>query len=463
MKINLEVFSPVHRIVDQLLGRNFEVYYVGGAVRDVIRGKVPADIDLATNARPDDIMALFEKGDHKVRDIGKSFPVILIDDIEVATYRTDKYGGYSDKNVKTNFSDSIEEDLQRRDLTINSIAVNAEDGVVFDPYKGIGDIHSGKIRFTGDPSQRIIEDPNRILRACRFVAAIGGILDNKTRDAMLLHSDIVKDHIAPERIYKEILKAMDIQIASPFFITMHDVNILKHIFPSLDRCWDHNHGGYHTEDIFTHSMQVGDGIHSKFPLLKLAGYLHDVGKPVVARDRGKGFLQFIKHERIGSELIIEELKSLKFSIEDINFISQLTAAHMQNVYDTTVKSRRKLLAKIENRFASIKFSDLLRINIADRKGNDAKKPWSLHTVKSIIKKFNDSYKEENVAFSIKDLAVNGADVMQELNILPGPTIGKVLKACFELVLEDPSKNKKGPLLEYIRTNKAKLKLSGDIK
>src|SRR4030042_3909609 len=154
-------------IIGRLLEGGHEAYMVGGAVRDYLLGKKPNDTDIATNARPEKIIELFK--DRNVNEVGKSFGVVLVDGIEVATYRSDRYFGLNDKNVKIEYADSIVEDLARRDFTINAMALDLN-GNLIDPFGGKKDLEDGIVKFVGDPNSRIYEDPNRIVRACRFAA-----------------------------------------------------------------------------------------------------------------------------------------------------------------------------------------------------------------------------------------------------------------------------------------------------
>jgi tRNA nucleotidyltransferase/poly(A) polymerase len=255
-------------VADRLVNNGFECFIVGGAVRDYFLGKQPKDTDFATNATPNQVAALFK--DKKVSTNGKTFKVVMVDEIEVATYRKDRQNElFSAKHCKPVYAKTIEEDLSRRDLTINAMAINIRDGVLIDLFNGKQDLEKGIIRFVGDPLERIKEDPNRIVRACRFLAKLEGSFEKETLKVLQNYSHYIKDYVAPERIRIEILKTMALETPSLFFSALHLIGALRYIFPEMDDCFDHQHGKYHPETISEHLMLTGDIISPRFPLLRL--------------------------------------------------------------------------------------------------------------------------------------------------------------------------------------------------
>ena len=198
-------------IIDKLLNNGYESYIVGGAVRDHLLGNKAYDIDIVTSAHPETIEEIF-KG-HKMKDVGKSFGVILVDDIEVATFRHDRYIGLNDKNVQIRYVKTLEEDLARRDFTINAMAYDTAKGKVIDPFDGQSDLKNKIVRFVGDPLERIYEDPNRIVRACRFYSKLNGTFAKSTKEALIECGSYIEKFVSPERIRLEVLKAMKIRRA----------------------------------------------------------------------------------------------------------------------------------------------------------------------------------------------------------------------------------------------------------
>ena len=436
-----------NKIIKTLCNANYSVHIVGGAVRDLLSGGTPNDFDIVTNASPDEIIPLFSG--YKVDLVGESFNVLIIEGIEVSSYRTDCYhnGGLTGCIP----AGTIEEDLFRRDLTINSIALCPTSGDIIDPFDGLSDIKNKIIKFTGNPEDRIKEDPCRILRACRFLAKIGGEFDSKTFYSLFGNCHLIKS-IAPERIRFEILKAMSSKNASIFFHALARINVLELVFKDLDKIYlSHLPGGkHHGESVFEHCMIAGDAIHPKFPLLKLTAYLHDVGKYESSEYDEYKKITFHAHEKIGADIIKEELKRLKFSNEEIKYISNLIEFHMRSLRDISPKAMRRLISKFyEN---DINYRDYLRLKIADRKANLKKNSFTIEEIKGMIRLFQTEMNCEKPTFSVKDLMINGTDVMQILGIGPGKQVGAILKGLFEMVLDNPELNTVDNLMELVKGN-----------
>jgi tRNA nucleotidyltransferase/poly(A) polymerase len=331
-------------IIQKLCDFGYDTYIVGGAVRDLLDGKNPSDIDIATSANQKQIERLFKS--HKLTMAGTYFKVMFVDGIEVGTFRKDVYKGLSDKDVQVTEAKTILEDLARRDLTINSMAYCQFTGDIIDPYKGRDDLKKRKIKFVGNARDRIHEDPNRIIRACRFLAVIDGIFDPATKLSLKNMGYLVEKHVTPERIRLEVLKAMKARYASVFFNALHEIDVLQYIFPSLDCCYYFDvHGKHHREEIITHSLLAGDNISSKYPLIKLATYLHDVGKPLACRFNPKTKdVKFTGHDIEGKYLVIDELEKLTFSKREIEYISTLIRLHINTFHSE--KSIRKIAHKL---------------------------------------------------------------------------------------------------------------------
>jgi tRNA nucleotidyltransferase/poly(A) polymerase len=388
---------------------------VGGVVRDILAGLPSKDTDVVTSATPEQIQEIFKT--HDVKTVGKSFGVVLVDGIEVATFRHDRYGGLNSRQCLVSFVSSIEEDLARRDFTINSMAFCEFTGDLIDLFGGKGDLENKIIRFVGNPKDRIYEDPNRIVRACRFLAKIDGQFDCETYEALCAHAHYVKDHVAGERIRLEILKALELPRPSLFFRALFEIGVLDYIFPSMIPCVGHHHGKHHREEIFTHLMIVGDHISPKFPLLRLAGYLHDVGKPISYTEDGK----FLGHEIAGAEIITRELQVLRFSNEEIAKISNLVKVHMNSYLGCSQKALRRLLRRFFEE--NVTFHEFLRLRITDCIGNLYKPNLEIGEIKTILYKYKEAIKEKSPT-GIQMLAINGHEIMGVLGIPPGPKLGK---------------------------------------
>jgi len=432
-------------IINKLEEHGFEAYIVGGAVRDMFSNAIPKDVDIATNASPEEVVDVF--AGEKVIMAGASFRVVLVDGYEVASYRTDEYFGLSDKNVKILPASTIEEDLSRRDFTINSMAYNIKKGKLVDPYNGKKDLMNRVIRFTEEAKKRIIEDPCRIIRACRFLTKLQGTFDSDTFNALKDNSHLVKTHIAPERLRLEILLTMKYKYAGMFFASLQDIGALQYIFPSLADCVNLDGGPYHNEDVFIHSMSVGNKISVNCPYTKLAGFLHDVGKFQKLDYNEDGGIIFRGHDEAGAESVKKELGKLKFSKIEIKIITNLIKYHMRNVGGG--KSARKLLRDF--REDNVNYMDWIRLRVADRGGNKLKPKYTLVEIRELIKKLEKEMHKSKSAFSIKDLAIDGNDVMHILNIEPSKKVGEVLKLLLEKVVEEPTLNTKKLLKTEIIT------------
>lgn len=410
-------------IVRRLCDNNCDTYIVGGGIRDMLLGEEPSDFDVVTEATPDKVMELFK--DCNVKQVGKSFGVILVEGYEVATFRYDRY---KDSKCIVSFADTIHEDLSRRDLTVNAMAFCELTGELIDDHGGREDLNRRLIKFVGDPDKRIEEDPCRILRACRFLAKIDGTFDSETLFAMRDYVWLNKlNDIAPERIRLEILKAMKIKNASKFFIALHSIYALELIFPTLDSCWEHDHGAHHEENVFEHCMYAGDAISCDDPILKLTGYLHDVGKPISFKD-GK----FIYHEIEGAEVLEKELKTLTFSTEEIRRICSLVRLHMNSIQKMTPKAIRKLLRKFDE--YGVLVDDFIVLRKADRRANIARQDFTIEEWIAMEQQLRQEFVEER-KFNVHSLSLSGGEIIKIFGLKPGPEIGKLQEKMLNYIID----------------------------
>lgn len=440
----------LHRIITKILkSYSFEVFMVGGSVRDMLNGLKPADFDLVTNATPDQIRIIFEKN-FKVSTVGSRFVVSIISNgiehVDVATYRSDRSIGIGHKDFEIKYAKTIYEDIMRRDLTCNAIAMCPDTCDIIDMYNGLQDLKNRIIRFVGDPVIRIKEDPIRMIRAARFAARLKGNFAKETLEAIIKYAELIL-YVPKEAIRIEVLKAMENVECSRFFYLLYDTGLLKYIFPALNSCYAHPHGRHHFEDVFEHQMLCGDYITSKCPLTKLTGYLHDCGKPMAYQIRQDG--SFIDHHKYGEEILRKELLDLKFSLKEIDFIANLTRVHMHiRDHEPSKKSIRKFLVELYDR--NLHYFHFLRLRFAD-KASSLKKQSSFSECKHLMSKIEECLIEENIPiFGIKDLAINGDDIMRLLNIPSGKQVGDILKYLLDKVLEYPNLNNNESLKEITK-------------
>lgn len=437
-------------LLKTLIDAGYEAYIIGGYVRDKLLGIPAYDADIVTSAKPDEIISVFK--DRKCELVGKSFGVVIVDGTEIATYRKDRYFGGSNKNVKVTYSQTLKEDTSRRDLTINTLAMDI-DGNIIDYNNGIKDLENRIIKFVGKPEDRVKEDPNRMIRACRFLALIDGMFHPETFSAIQKYSDYAETLIKKERIRKEIMKAMNIRKASKFFIALHQTNILKYIFPSLEECIGVMQDGYyHREPIFSHNMMCGDAISCRFPLIKLSGYLHDVGKPIAKEyDVEKEKFTFHEHEDLGASKVKEEITDLKFSNYEIDFVYYMIKSHMYAL-PSTAKGFRKLIRNLDGR--GLTYRDFMRLRLADRyaRVSEAKKYPNFREIIDIMYRFENVFIRKE-PFGLKDLAINGYDLMN-LGIPEGPQIGNLLRCLLDMVIENPEFNNRESLIHLAKSSNA---------
>jgi tRNA nucleotidyltransferase (CCA-adding enzyme) len=420
----------VQSIVLTLARSGYKAYIVGGAVRDMLLNQLPEDVDILTDAPSQAVESLFANA----KQVGKAFPVCLINGVEVASCRAGED------------ADFPRADLGMRDFTINSMAWDPVSETLVDPFCGKGDLKKKIIRFTRDPGERILEDPLRMIRACRFVARLDGTLAASSLRAVLAHApliNLVNGNVAGERIQMELLKAMGLEKPSRFFINLHETGLLARILPCLDRCFGLDGGPHHGETVFEHSLLVGDALPASRPIFRLAGFLHDAGKfdAAVIKD---GKLSFPGHET-HIDALRTDLETLRFSSRQKDYILSLVQTHMRPLTEkTTPKATRRLLAMLDS--YDLPFQDFLRMRIADKRGNLAKLPYTLSQIRVRLKKIQDEL--SGAAFNINDLDISGTDIIELLDLESGPEVGRIKEVLFERVLEDPSLNTR-PLLEQL--------------
>ena len=432
----------------------FEVFLVGGSVRNLLLQKPVKDYDLTTNATPDKIQELFPDGfyDNAFGTVG--IPYTENEEnhvVEVTTYRTES--NYTDRRHpgKVEWGTSIEEDLQRRDFTINAIALEVlptEGSLVtriVDPYGGQKDLKKKLVRAVGDPSERFKEDALRLLRAVRFATQLGFVIEEETKEKIVEDAVLIEE-IAQERIHDELMKILASERPYDGIMLLQDTGLLKYILPELLEGIDVSQkrpGRHHTEDVFTHNVLSLKYCPSTDPIVRFATLIHDVGKPRVASTDNEGFVIFYNHEIMGARMANEICDRLRFSKKDKQKIVKLIRWHMFTVDEKiTDAAVRRFIRRVgvEN------VKDMMDLRIGDRLGGGTQtaESWRLKLFKKRV--------EEQLApapFGINDLAIDGNDVMKELDIKPGRQVGELLQKIFTEVDEDLSKNNKEYLLKLL--------------
>lgn len=455
----MQVPEFILKIYKQLNAANYQVYLVGGSVRDLLLGKEVKDWDLTTGATPQEILKLFPDGfyDNQFGTVGIPFGEEENKQIvEITTFRSESE--YKDRRhpEKVVWGKTIEEDLQRRDFTINAMAIklSSPESIIqnlksnlINPFNGQQDLQNKIIRAVGNPNERFKEDALRLLRAVRFAAELGFTIEEQTwtaiqEDAMLLPS------ISAERINQELMKVLASESPYEGVMMLKNARLLEYILPELLEGIDVSQqrpGRHHTTDVFTHNLLSLKECPSTDPIVRFATLIHDIGKPRVATKDEHGYVIFYNHEIVGARMSYEICERLRFSKKDREKILKLIRWHMftvdEHITDAAVR-------RFIRRIGVDNVKDMMDLRIGDRLGGGTQtaESWRLKLFKKRIEE-----QLQPAPFSINDLAIDGNDVMKELNIKPSKQVGEILQKLFEEVDEDLSKNTREFLLKKIKT------------
>lgn len=442
------------------VSNGYEAYLVGGAVRDMLLGKEVSDWDLTTNAKPEDVMRIF----HHVIPTGIAHGTVTVHfmkkEIEVTTYRTE--GKYTDGRHpdKVTFDATLQEDLSRRDFTINAIAASLKDGSITDPFEGEKDLKAKIIKTVGNACDRFMEDGLRPIRAIRFSSQLGFKIEEETLKA-IENSDVQKKikSVSIERFRDELIKILKTQTPSVSLHLLEKTGVMQIFIPELcecRNCTQHDERNFHEFDVLDHNIYAADGADRNNFTVRLAALFHDIGKKEARSVERKEYpegsghitdiIHFHMHELYSAQKTELILSRLRFPKNLIDSVVHLIRHHMfffeTNWSDAAV---RRFIVKIKSEC----IDDLFELRKADIYGMHREK-WdpesesakNLETLKQRIRKIE----EQKTALSLKDLAVNGKDLI-EAGIPSGKKLGNILSKLFELVLEEPSINQKEILLD----------------
>ena len=442
-----KAIDPVLKEIAAIFNDNGkQVYLVGGAVRDMLMGKKIHDWDLATDALPEEVTAIFRAAKGKVIPTGIKHGTVTVlykkHSIEVTTFRLET--GYSDgrRPDKVQFSADIEEDLSRRDFCMNAVALRLPSGEVIDPFGGEKDIKAKIIRCVGNAAERFGEDGLRPLRAVRFAAQLGFEIEKKTLDA--INGALgVSAKVSQERVRDEIDKILASHVPSRAFLLMEKTGLLELFLKELAACRGIEQKGYHNFDVLDHSLLACDyaAANGYSHELRLAALLHDIGKPPAREMDKSGVWTFYRHEEIGASMCQKSLRRLRYSNEVIDSVCHLIKEHMFHyTQDWSNSAVRRFIARV----GEGSLEDLYRLRRADTFALAGKEtePVNLAALADRVEKIL----AEEHAFTLKDLAVSGKDLMA-IGIEGGKTMGIILKELLETVLDDPEQNTREKLLE----------------
>jgi len=464
--------KEVIEVLEKIEANGFEPYIVGGCVRDLIMDRIPKDWDITTSAKPEEIQKIFPDSfyENDFGTVGVKVPRFIsngpdreYDIVEVTTFRIESK--YSDKRRPdaVKFAETLEEDLGRRDFSMNAIAlrINNQSSAfllraktrnsskpsfsnfeIVDLFNGQRNIKEKIIRTVGNPHERFDEDALRMMRAVRFHAELGFAIEKNTLVAVKKYAFQMK-HIAQERIKEELTCIILSENPAEGIDMLHKTGLLDFVIPELEKGVGVRQNRHHIYTIYKHSLLSLKYCPSQKLEVRLAALLHDIAKPQTKRGEGE-FATFYNHDHVGARVAKNILERLHFSNEVIKKVILLIDNHMfyYNPDEVTESSVRRLIQKVglEN------MKDLMDVRIADRLGSGVPKakPYKLRHLEYVIEKVSTD------AVSVKMLKINGSDLMKELKLKPGPKIGAILDVLLSEVIEDASKNKKETLLGRAR-------------
>ena len=433
----MQLPEEIQSILQTLHQNEYEGFAVGGCVRDLLLKKTPYDWDITTNARPEKLQELFPESFYEntfgtvTIKTGSESPSLA--EVQVTPYRTE--AKYTDKRHPDviDFADKLEDDLSRRDFTVNSIALGL-DGELRDLFSGQIDLKKKLIRTVGAPDERFTEDALRLLRAVRFATVLDFEIEADTLASIKRHAASLKS-ISVERIRDELVKIVNASRAYEGVQLLEATGLLEYVLPELREGIGIEQNLHHIYTVWEHNLRALQYTAEKnysFEV-RMASLLNDVGKPATKRGEGKN-CTFYGHDVVGARQTKQLMERLKFPQDVRDKVTLLVRYHMfyYNVGEVTESSVRRLLVNVgpEN------IEDLLKLREADRIGSGTPKavPYKLRHLKYIIDKVSHD------PISVKMLKIDGHGLMQTLGVPPGPKIGLILNSLLAEVLDDPTKN-----------------------
>lgn len=439
--IKIEMPQAVKEIIERLESAGYEAFAVGGCVRDAVLGRVPADWDITTSAMPEEVKGLFSR----TIDTGIQHGTVTVmkDHVgyEVTTYRID--GEYEDARhpKEVSFTSNLVEDLKRRDFTINAMAYNDRVGIV-DEFDGIEDLEKGIIRCVGEAKDRFGEDALRMLRAVRFSAQLGFKIDETTKEAINeLAPNLEK--ISAERIQAELVKLL-VSDHPEYLREAYETGITAVVLPEFDDIMkQEQNDAFHENTVGEHTLRSLLQVEND-KVLRLTMLFHDVGKPMTYSRTEEGVTRFFGHPDISSDMSREIMRRLKFDNDTTDKVKKLTAVH-----DLFIKNAPNRVRRAMSKVGKELFPYFLKV----RKANIlAWKEDAQEKALADLKELTDIYEgilERGECVCIKELVVDGKDLIAA-GVQQGKQIGEILNELLEIVLEEPEKNKKETLLNYVK-------------
>ena len=459
----LDVFAVLEKASPSASERTggFKAYLVGGCVRDIFLNQKPKDWDITTNAKPEEIEKVFTEAGHKTFYENKFGTVSVVTNskdetfppkadqpraektIEITPFR--KEAKYSDKRHpdSVSFAASLEDDLARRDFTINSIALKIPNEII-DPFGGQKDLKNKIIRAVGKPEERFDEDALRIMRAFRFSAELGFSIEEKTKKALEQKKGLL-EMIAKERIRDELIKIFMSPAPDKSLEEMRELGVLKYVLPELEEGFGVTQNKHHIYTVWEHNLKaLMHAVQKNWPLdIRLASLFHDLGKPRTKVGEGPDST-FYNHEVVSAKMTAQILFRLCFPKKTAEKIIKLVRWHLffSDTEVITLSAVRRIIRNVEPE----NIWDLMKLRFTDRvgMGRPKERPFRLRKYEAMVEQaLRDP-------ISVSMLKINGRDIMEIAGLEPGPKIGYILHALLEEVLDEPKKNNKNYLIQRVK-------------
>lgn len=423
----------------------YQIYIVGGAVRDILMGGLPKDWDFTTNATPEEILKVIPGGlyNNLFGTVFTNNPDDPQKPHEITTFRKEE--GYSDSRHPDSVSwgKTLEDDLSRRDFTINALALDKNLRFV-DMYGGQADIDAKIIRAVGEPSERFSEDALRMMRGVRLASELGFTIEEKTFEAIKNNAKLIQK-ISKERIKEELFKLIGSNHAHEGLIIFKNSGLMTEILPELINCFgveQKSPGRHHIYDVGTHLLESLKNCKSDDIVVRFATLIHDIGKPQTYRKLDTGVITFYNHEMVSTRIAENIADRLRFSKKEKEKFVRLVRWHQFTVDENqTDNAIRRILRNVGPEY----MEDMLLLRVADRLGGGASETsWRLEDFKKRL------IEVQKQPFSVTDLKINGRDVMETLGIKPGPKVGEILEKIFNEVVEKKVENEREELLKKIK-------------
>ena len=443
--MNLSIPQGVFDLAEKFSSNNYEFYLVGGAVRDALMGKMIMDWDFTTNATPQKMLKFLGEDAYYNNNFGTVGYPAEEDErpYEITTFRTESNYTDSRHPDEVKWGKTLDEDLKRRDFTINAMALKVDDKKIIDPYDGQKDINKKLVRAVGDPAERFSEDALRMMRAVRIAAELGFTIEEQTFEAIKMHVTSI-NKIARERVRDELLKIISARYAYEGVILLHGSGLMDEILPELSKTFgveQKSPGRHHIYDVGTHSLLSLKNCPSEDTITRFATLIHDIGKPQTFKVK-EGVITFYNHEVLGARIAKNIANRLRFSKKDTDKLWKLVRWHQFTVDEhQTDKAIRRFITKVTPDY----IEDMLALRTGDRLGGGAAETsWRLEEFKQRL------VEVQKQPFTVHDLKIKGDDVMSELNLKPSPKIGEILNTLFNDVVENKVENNKEALLARLK-------------